>query len=605
MPQLFIRYSSFFLAALLVLTLVSVARADNKSGLLLNLVSPNTKEVFHFEPVLFKVEFNGAVDPTTFSARLNGRDVTKSFVVTATGAEARLRGADGLRVSKRSGNDDESEKDDSARGRELVKNKIEVSVRGGSKSEKSKIERKFFFDPTPPQASAVIPAQGGRVVLPGFGAVSFPAGAFTTPQQVTLSATNSPDTAHDFEQTAFMFDAANRLPYELRVNTGTVQPATDFQVTFEVPAPFRATVPADSEVRILGQNLWQSAHETLDTFELYGPRFTAADTVITASLPALLFTDGRTADRSFEAIVLLATTPTKPNAVTAPLNMHAHTAAELPLPVPYDAYMETSPGRVSALAAAAGTCQGSTLSPPLDGNIQSNSPFGPRDPNIGASPFHYGTDYPVPDGTPVKAMADGVIERVSTQTNRTGQPTGWGQYVVIRHADGSKTLSAHLQSVSVPQGTSIRAGDVVALSDSTGGVTGPHLHIEYAPNGRIYDRNSKVDPEPCIDRNVTGSITVRDNGFLADDAFSVAINGLVVCQTAIGASNTCGVGNLRPGTATLTLTALIAPDDVGTYEISLADGLMFGDGSTIRSGTIPQGRSASFAITIPAFSPAP
>jgi murein DD-endopeptidase MepM/ murein hydrolase activator NlpD len=185
------------------------------------------------------------------------------------------------------------------------------------------------------------------------------------------------------------------------------------------------------------------------------------------------------------------------------------------------------------------------------------------------------------------------------QTNRAGETTGWGRYIVIRHADGSKTLSAHLQSTSVSEGTPVRVGDVVALSDSTGGVTGPHLHIEYAPNGKIFDRDSKVDPEPCINQNVTGSITVRDNGSLADDAFTVAINGLIICKTAIGASNTCAVGNLRPGTATLTITAFIAPDDVGTYEITLAQGLTFSDGSTLRSGTIPQGGSASFTINIP------
>ena len=75
------------------------------------------------------------------------------------------------------------------------------------------------------------------------------------------------------------------------------------------------------------------------------------------------------------------------------------------------------------------------------------------------------------------------------------------------------------------------------LSGESGGAAGhPHLHVEYAPNGQIHNNDSKVDPEPCIGGNIAGSITVSDNGSLADDAFSVAINGLVVCQTAIGAS---------------------------------------------------------------------
>ena len=47
------------------------------------------------------------------------------------------------------------------------------------------------------------------------------------------------------------------------------------------------------------------------------------------------------------------------------------------------------------------------------------------------------------------------------------------------------------------------------------------------------------------------------------------------------------------------LTAVIAPDNVGTYEVALSQGLTFADGTTVRSGVIPQGGSASFAIIIP------
>jgi hypothetical protein len=41
------------------------------------------------------------------------------------------------------------------------------------------------------------------------------------------------------------------------------------------------------------------------------------------------------------------------------------------------------------------------------------------------------------------------------------------------------------------------------------------------------------------------------------------------------------------------------PDNVGTFEVSLGDGLTFQDGSTSRSGTLPQGGSTAFTITIP------
>ena len=46
------------------------------------------------------------------------------------------------------------------------------------------------------------------------------------------------------------------------------------------------------------------------------------------------------------------------------------------------------------------------------------------------------------------------------------------------------------------------------------------------PMERFTTGNPKADPEPCIDQNVTGSITVRDNGSFGGRCFTVAINGL-------------------------------------------------------------------------------
>jgi len=178
---------------------------------------------------------------------------------------------------------------------------------------------------------------------------------------------------------------------------------------------------------------------------------------------------------------------------------------------------------------------------------------------------------------------------------------GWGNYVVITHNDGSKSLYAHLQTgdIKVSAGESVTAGETIALSDNSGGSQASHLHVEYAPNGEIFSKGSKIDPNACIGNNVNGAVQVRDNGSLADDAFSVSVNGKQICVTAIGASNSCAIGALRSGNATLSITATIAPDDVGTYEIALSGGITFLDGSSTVSGTMGQGATVSFVITIP------
>ena len=449
-----------------------------------------------------------------------------------------------------------------------------------------------------------VSTNGGQVTLPAVATVIFPPGAFLQDQPVEVRVTSDTNTAAAFTDTTAIFGADGRAGYEVRIRTGHVQPLTDFAVTFDLPEAFRASVPTNSEIRVFGQNYWEDGtNEVLDTFELFPERFLPTDLMATVLLPKSLFTDQRTGDGTFEAILTLGTTPTRPLNLPTPLifKVAGLNAGEVAVGNPPDAYTFASQQRnayVRFLAAAAtDTCDGTTLGPPLDGILTVRSPFGPRDPSIGSSDYHYGTDYRASIGTPVKAMHDAVVERVTVQKGGKG----WGQYIVLKGAAG-RTLYAHLtlDSATVAEGDTVQAGDTIALSGNTGIGTAPHLHVEYAPDGSIFVKDNKVNPQPCIGPNVDGSITVRDNGSLADDAFTVSINGQAVCQTQIGASNTCGVGSLRPGTATLTIVAVIAPDNVGTYEITLAQGLTFAGGGATRSGTIPEGGSASFSITIPA-----
>jgi murein DD-endopeptidase MepM/ murein hydrolase activator NlpD len=542
------------------------------------ILSPQEDQTLPSVPVPVRVSLNTAIQPGSFAAELNGHDVTARFIVGADSATASLTESDGIRIST---------------DRTRQSNTLHVWTTGADDPTHRFHDRRAFVvrsGDLPRPVSGVISPQGGTLESPGVGRVTFPAGAFLTDTTVELSVTRDPRVQQLFDDTAVpIFDAANRLGYELRITTGTVQPLQNPQVTFTLPDSFRFDVAPGSEVRILSENLWDGPDATLDTFELLPDRFVAADLQIAATMPAYFFTDSLRSDGVFELVTLAAATPTAaPTVLSA-----AQEAAPAVQSTGEDAQ------QVSSATIQADTCEGSSLAPPLDGPLTLRSPFGPRThPITGKKTNHGGADLAAANGTPVKAMADGVVERATFQINAQG--VGWGNYVVIRHTDGSKTLYAHLQNgSSIAQGTTVHAGDVIANSDSSGGVTGPHLHIEYAPNGQIYNKSAKVDPMPCIGRNVTGSITVRDNGNLADDAFSIAIDGLVVCTTSIGASNTCAVGNLRPGTKTLSLTAVIAPDNVGTYEITLGNGLTFSDGSTQRSGAIPQGAAVAYSIIVP------
>ena len=58
--------------------------------------------------------------------------------------------------------------------------------------------------------------------------------------------------------------------------------------------------------------------------------------------------------------------------------------------------------------------------------------------------------------------------------------TSFGKYVVIEHADGSKTLYAHLKSYSVKEGDSVKQGQIIGVMGSSGNSSGVHLHFEYS-----------------------------------------------------------------------------------------------------------------------------
>ena len=93
------------------------------------------------------------------------------------------------------------------------------------------------------------------------------------------------------------------------------------------------------------------------------------------------------------------------------------------------------------------------------------------DPIDGTWRQHNGIDIAIPTGTPVKAVAAGVVVYSGTRS-------GYGNTVVVEHDNGVITLYAHNSRIMVAEGQQVSAESTLALSGSTGRSTGPHLHFE-------------------------------------------------------------------------------------------------------------------------------
>ncbi len=119
---------------------------------------------------------------------------------------------------------------------------------------------------------------------------------------------------------------------------------------------------------------------------------------------------------------------------------------------------------------------------PVRGKVVSK--FGWRGPR-----HHDGIDISAPEGTPVRAAADGIVIYSGSGFR------GYGNLIVIKHTPRVFTIYAHNKKNLVRKGQRVRQGQTIALVGSTGNATGPHLHFEL----RI--GNKPVDPLKYLPRD--------------------------------------------------------------------------------------------------------
>ncbi len=127
--------------------------------------------------------------------------------------------------------------------------------------------------------------------------------------------------------------------------------------------------------------------------------------------------------------------------------------------------------------------QAGVLSWPLD-NVYVTQLFGKTvaSKRLYASGSHSGVDFRAAVGTPVKAMASGVVAGVG-DTDTVCPGASFGKFVFIKYDNGLASAYGHLSLAKASVGDRVSRGEVVAYSGNTGYSTGPHLHVTlYAPN---------------------------------------------------------------------------------------------------------------------------
>jgi len=112
-----------------------------------------------------------------------------------------------------------------------------------------------------------------------------------------------------------------------------------------------------------------------------------------------------------------------------------------------------------------------------------SSVFGARKhPIFGEWRNHTGTDYAAAEGTPVRAIGDGVVIFA-------GRKGGYGNMIDIRHRNGMVSRYGHMRNFATGMrpGSRVTMGTTIGYVGMTGWATGPHLHFEIRVDGVAHD----------------------------------------------------------------------------------------------------------------------
>ena len=139
----------------------------------------------------------------------------------------------------------------------------------------------------------------------------------------------------------------------------------------------------------------------------------------------------------------------------------AASGTSIPAPAPQMANVSLS----SKLPAVTPPRSGAKFSPPVQGQILSS--YGPKPGGL----HNDGMNIKAPKGAPVRAAENGVIVYA-------GEMKGYGNMVLIRHADRWMTAYAHMDRILSPRGATVKRGETIGVVGDTGSVSEPQLHFE-------------------------------------------------------------------------------------------------------------------------------
>src|SRR3984893_14764183 len=178
-------------------------------------------------------------------------------------------------------------------------------------------------------------------------------------------------------------------------------------------------------------------------------------------------------------------------------------------PVLTSVAFEEAGGRADYFDASGRSGKKVFLRAPLDfTRVTSGFSHARHHPILGGLRPHLAVDYGAPVGTPVRAVADGVV-------TMAGWDGGFGLSLSLRHARGYETMYNHLSRLDVKRGERVRQRQIIGRVGTTGLSTGPHLDYRLRKAGVFVNPlGEKFIPGSPVPAHRRGAFTVHVKALL-------------------------------------------------------------------------------------------
>lgn len=263
-----------------------------------------------------------------------------------------------------------------------------------------------------------------------------------------------------------------------------VSPAPSGAPAVSDPNAYRHTIESGESLYTIARRYDVTAQAIVEANGFTSPdKIYVGQKIVIPGRPDLLAAKGPQAAAPATQVAVVGDEPTAAPVVT-PVAAPATTAAI--------ANPDLLKGNVPVVDAAAAPAQptatqvAATQQPQMSANTKFRWPVSGKVIVDFASSKGTGINVEAPEGTPVRAAENGTVIYVGSGVE------GYGNLVLIRHANGYVSAYAHLKDISVQKGTNISRGDNIGSIGMTGSVSRPQLHFELRMGA------TPVDPMPLL-----------------------------------------------------------------------------------------------------------